>query len=376
MKTLTAVTAVVAAPHHVLRPAAVRPTRPRATRLAHAEIAEHESHGDPCGRGGTIRGARRLGRRGVTRIRRSPRVLPRRADAHALARLGHQVGSLAAAVRLERQVPGGRQRRLGRIDPVRRARRGAPARLRRRVHQCRTYRRGRELRARPSGEADRFRLPCGARNRRAEQGGDCRLLRQGAAAVLLQRLLGRRAHGVPGSAALSGRLRRHPRRRARLRPREPERADADERESDARPSGQHDSAGQVRGDSPRGARRLRRRRRPEGRPDQRSAELPLRSQGARVQRRRRGGLPDLRRRSPRRRRSTPASSTRRPARRFFRGWSRAASCSGAVRPAARRRSPSAAICSSTSSSRIRTGISGRSIWRGTTTPCTRSTVWT
>ena len=35
-----------------------------------------------------------------------------------------------------------------------------------------------------------------------------------------------------------------------------------------------------------------------------------------------------------------------------------------------------AICSSTSSSRIRAGISGRSIWRETTRPCTGSTAWT
>ena len=38
-------------------------------------------------------------------------------------RLRHQVRSLAADVGLERQVPAGRQRRVGRIDSVRRARR-------------------------------------------------------------------------------------------------------------------------------------------------------------------------------------------------------------------------------------------------------------
>ena len=61
---------------------------------------------------------------------------------------------------------------------------------------------------------------------------------------------------------------------------------------------------------------------------------------------------------------------------IFPGLEPGSELSGAVRPAARRRSRSAAICSSTWSSRIHAGISGRSIWRETTTPCTRSTAWT
>ncbi len=43
-----------------------------------------------------------------------PALLPRRRDADAVVRLRHQDRSVAALGRMERQVPGGRQRRLGR----------------------------------------------------------------------------------------------------------------------------------------------------------------------------------------------------------------------------------------------------------------------
>ena len=66
-----------------------------------------------AGAGGRVH-ARRTGRRRT--VRRAAGVLPRRRDAEAVERLRHQDRSLAARRRLERQVPGGRQRRVQRHD--------------------------------------------------------------------------------------------------------------------------------------------------------------------------------------------------------------------------------------------------------------------
>ena len=81
-----------------------------------------------------------------------------------IERFRHQDRGLAADGRLERQVPGGRQRRLQRHDQLRRDGDGARARLRDELHRHRPHRRRRELGARPSGEGDRLRLARGPRD--------------------------------------------------------------------------------------------------------------------------------------------------------------------------------------------------------------------
>ena len=111
--------------------------------------------------------------------------------------------------------------------------------------------------------------------------------------LVLQRLLDRRTPGAHRSAALSRRLRRHRRRRVRVgrhaHARGPRRRSARWLNAQSR---RRDSAGQVPDDSRRRARRVRRARRREGRRDREPAAVPLRLREARVQGRRRPGLPD------------------------------------------------------------------------------------
>jgi hypothetical protein len=63
---------------------------------------------------------------------------------------------MAAAERLEWQIPAGRQRRVGRLYSVRRAGRGVAPRLRGVVNGCGTHGHRCELRDGPSGEAEDF----------------------------------------------------------------------------------------------------------------------------------------------------------------------------------------------------------------------------
>jgi hypothetical protein len=58
------------------------------------------------------------GDRSAEALKRSAGVLPHRRDADADPRFGHQGRTVAAGLRLERQVPGRRQRRVGRFDQL------------------------------------------------------------------------------------------------------------------------------------------------------------------------------------------------------------------------------------------------------------------
>ena len=79
-------------------------------------------------------------------------------------------------------------------------------------------RRGRcGVRVRTPREGGRLRLALGARDDGHGEAGDRGLLRRWSAVLVLVRLLGRRASGDEGSAAVPGGLRRHHRRRTRQR---------------------------------------------------------------------------------------------------------------------------------------------------------------
>ena len=144
---------------------------------------------------------------------RSARILPRGRHAAAIERLRYQDRSLAAGERLERQISGRGQRRLVGRDQLRGLAQALQRGLCRQFHRHRPLRRQRQLRAGPSGKADRLRLPLGARDDRRGEGDHRGFLRQRPAPFLLERMLGRRQAGLEGSAALSGRFRRHHRRR-------------------------------------------------------------------------------------------------------------------------------------------------------------------
>ena len=169
--------------------------------------------------------------------------------------------------RMERQVPAGRQRGVRRLDSVRRAGRRTEAWLRGGVDRHRAHRRGRGMGRRASGENHRLGLPLGASDRGRQQTGDHELLRHRAKAVVLHGLFGRRAHGVPGSAALPSRLRRDPRGRARIRPRQRSLRLHGEMAGDARDARKRHPNREVPGDSPCGSRCLRCAGWPEGRTD-------------------------------------------------------------------------------------------------------------
>src|SRR5215471_13094909 len=130
-------------------------------------------------------------------FRRPAGVLPRRRDAQADLRLRHQDRGLAASEQLERQIPGGRQRRVERQYRSQCPGHRAASWLRRRDHRYRPRRRWRSVDGQP-GEARRLRLSRRARDDREGQGDDQRLLRQCAAALLLPGLLRRRPPGPQG----------------------------------------------------------------------------------------------------------------------------------------------------------------------------------
>ncbi len=115
------------------------------------------------GAGNVFSARRSAGRSRRTRrlLQRSSRVLPRRGHADAEQRFRHQSRSLAAGERLEREVSGGRQRRLGRRDQLFRDGGRRPRRVCDRVNRHRACRRPRRVCARPSGEADRLLLALG-----------------------------------------------------------------------------------------------------------------------------------------------------------------------------------------------------------------------
>ena len=236
----------------------------------------------------TAAGPRRRGggRRSQPPLLRASFLLPRRRHLDAKQRLRHQDRSLAAHVRMEWKVSGGGQRRMGRRHLVQRARRGGGRRLCQREYRHRPCGQHRRVRARPSGKADRLRPSRRSRDDGAGEGDRRRLLRKRADALALEWMLAGRTAGHHGGDAVSVRLRRHRRRRLVGGP------DAATRRANGRPS---DRASQRRQLHPSrkvsahpqgGAAGVRCRRRPRGRGRRESETLPVRSEGAPVQRRR------------------------------------------------------------------------------------------
>ena len=144
-------------------------------------------------------------------------VLPRLGLDQTHSGLGHPLRGVAPHGELERQVPADGKRRRSRgarpcVD-------GGPAVTRlcggphRHWPSGRT--RGFRLGGRPSGETHRLSVSCRARAHRRRQGDHGGALRGSARQVVLERLFHGRPPRAQGSAALSRRLRRDRRRRAR-----------------------------------------------------------------------------------------------------------------------------------------------------------------
>ena len=153
-------------------------------------------------------------------------ALPPDARADADAGLEHQRRAVAADGELERQVPRRRQRRLGGLDSRLRRHAGSAApRLcdGRDGHGAFGGRRpSRHVRARPPREDRRLRVSRAARHDGEVEAAHRRVLRGAARLLVLQRVLDGRPARRHGRTALSRRLRRHHRGRAR----EPARAHA------------------------------------------------------------------------------------------------------------------------------------------------------
>ena len=134
------------------------------------------------------------------------------------------------------------------------------------VDRHRPRRRRRQLRARPSGEAHRLRLPLRARDDRQGE-GDRRSPTTAARrnGLVLERLLDRRTAGARRSAALPGRLRRHHRGRVGEPAHVSQCVAALDRAGDAEGPGELHPAGEVPGDPSGRPRRVRCARRREGR---------------------------------------------------------------------------------------------------------------
>ena len=180
-----------------------------------AGAAEHDDYGCAVGGRRRIRAAGGAGRGAGPAFSDLPAFCRVEGDVETVRRLRYQDRSLVAGIRLERQVRGGRQRRLERQHrPERAGGRPAP-RLCDRQHGYRPRRRRRPLDA-ESGEARRLRIPRRPRDdRRPARPSSTAHYGNGAEALILRRLLGRRPAGAEGGATLPRRLRRHRRRRAR-----------------------------------------------------------------------------------------------------------------------------------------------------------------
>ena len=170
----------------------------------HPGVEGHDDHLGSARAGRSVLGARRAAshRKRRQSLRQSLRILPGGRHSQTNQRFRHQDRSLAARGWLERQVSGGRERRLGRIDQLCRDGRGGSRRLCERLHRHRARGRTRDLRARSSGKAHRLCVALRARNDREGQSRDPGLLRQRSQIVLLERLLDRRETGPQGSAEI------------------------------------------------------------------------------------------------------------------------------------------------------------------------------
>ena len=201
---------------------------------------------------------------------KSAGVLSRHAEADAVVGLRHPRRSLAAAVRMESEAAGARQRRSRRNHSVPGARERGEGGLCRCRHRYRSRRRQRRFRGRASGEARRLRVSRDPRDDRVGEDARRRALRRAAGEVLLQLVLDGRTAGADRSAAVSRGLRRHRRRRSVVGPDAAlRRARLSERLRQPR-TGRRHSAEQVPDDARRGAQRVRREGRRQGRRDRES----------------------------------------------------------------------------------------------------------
>src|SRR3954467_7088822 len=119
---------------------------------------------------------------------------------------------MAAGERLERQVPGGGERRLGGRDQLWRNGRRVARRICHGVDRYWTRRWARYICPRSPRKADRFRVALRTRDDSTGESADSRVLRRCAEALVLERLLDRRTPGPQRSTDVSGRLRRDHRR--------------------------------------------------------------------------------------------------------------------------------------------------------------------
>src|SRR3954463_7689182 len=99
---------------------------------------------------------------------------------------------MAADERLERQVPGGGERRVGGRDQLWRNGRCVARRICHGVDRYWTCRRARYIRPRSPRKADRFLVALRTRDDRTSQSADSSVLRRCAEALVLERLLDRR----------------------------------------------------------------------------------------------------------------------------------------------------------------------------------------
>ncbi len=140
-----------------------------------ARAAERDDYARARRRGRPVHTTRRRRRRPVTG---AAGILPRRRDAHAVARFRHQDRGLDARRELERQAPGGRQRGLQRQHQLPGDDDRPGARLCRDLHRHGAHGRRRSLGGWASGEGDRLRLARGARDDRRIQEDHRELLRR------------------------------------------------------------------------------------------------------------------------------------------------------------------------------------------------------
>ncbi len=141
-------------------------------------------------------------------VLRAARVLSCVRDDRAHCRFGYQGGSVAARPRLEPEVSGGRQRRRRRRHQLRRDGRGDSPRIRHELDRHRPRRQHHGVRARPPRQVRGLRLSRRSRDDGQRENDRRSVLRHGAGAVVLERLLAGRPSRHHRSHPLPGRLRR------------------------------------------------------------------------------------------------------------------------------------------------------------------------
>ena len=204
-------------------------------------------------------------------------ILPRRGDAHTIERLRHQSGSVDPCCELERQIPGGRQRRLQRHYQLPGHGERADARLRDELHRHRTRGRRRGLGGRASGEGRRLRLARRSRNGDRVEEDHRESHRKRAHFLVLERLFRGRPAGDEGGTALRRGFQRHHRRCAGSRLDGARGAGGADRENAGAQRGRTPLIDRRQTSPSRRRQRLRRGRWLEGWADFRSCEMQVRS---------------------------------------------------------------------------------------------------